>query len=315
MWVCPIHMHQYNSRLNGLSGRRRNNCIPISSLGKTRTIQCAMVVQARESFAAYVLDAINGTNLKGVSWHAVASHSDQETLELIGTLGRASDVFALLGKNSEQVNAALAALRGLGIHVLAFLSDLDPAVRSSYIGGDNRASGRLAAFIIGRCLERDSEGAVALITSKLAYRAWEDREIGFRSLLRERFPGVRIIEAMVDKDPVDASCNDLVSALTGGRAIGAIYNVTGENRALAEALYEITPFPRPLYITHELDGASEPLLRSGMIDFLIVQSLDAVIKAASRVLFDLRAGKAVIANAQLVPTELLSKFNPQLEEA
>ena len=84
-----------------------------------------MVVQARKSFAAYVLDAINGTNLKGVSWHAVASHSDQETLELIGTLGRASDVFALLGKNSEQVNAALAALRGLGIHVLAFLSDLD----------------------------------------------------------------------------------------------------------------------------------------------------------------------------------------------
>jgi len=269
-----------------------------------------MVVQARESFAAYVLDAINGMNLKGVSWHAVASHSDQETLELIGTLGRASDVFALLGKNSEQVNAALAALRGLGIHVLAFLSDLDPAVRSSYVGGDNRASGRLAAFIIGRCLERDSEGAVALITSKLAYRAWEDREIGFRSLLGRRFPGVRII-----KDPGDASCNDLVSVLTGGRAIGAIYNVTGENRALTEALYEIPLSRRPLYITHELDGASEPLLRSGMIDFLIVQSLDAVIKAASRVLFDLRAGKAVIANAQLVPTELLSKFNPQLEEA
>src|SRR6516164_748973 len=204
-------MHQYSSTMNGFSDGDQNACIRFSSAGRSRTMRCAMVVQARESFASYVLEAINGMNLKSVSWHAVASHSDQETLELIGTLGRASDVFALLGKNSEQVNAALAALRGLGIHVLAFLSDLDPAVRSSYVGGDNRASGRLAAFIIGRCLERDSEGAVALITSKLAYRGWEDREIGFRSLLGRRFPGVRIIEAMVDKDPVDASCNDLVS--------------------------------------------------------------------------------------------------------
>ena len=60
-------------------------------------------------------------------------------------------------------------------------------------------------------------------------------------------------------------------------------------------------------------GASEHLLRSGMIDFLIVQSLDAVIKLASRVLFDLRAGTELISRAQLVPTELLSKFNPQPE--
>jgi LacI family transcriptional regulator len=272
-----------------------------------------MVVQARESFASYVLEAINGMNLKSVSWHAVASHSDQETLELIGTLGRQSDVFALLGKNNEQVNTALAALRDLGIHVLAFLSDLDPEVRSSYIGGDNRAGGRLAALIVGRCLEWDSEAAVALIASKLAYRSWEDREIGFRSLLRGRFPGVRIVEATIDNDSADASCNNIVSVLTGGCRIGAIYNVTGENEALTEALHEIPSSRRPLYITHELDGASEPLLRSGMIDFLIVQSINPVIKLASRVLFDLRAGKALISRAQLVPTELLSKFNPQPE--
>jgi LacI family transcriptional regulator len=308
-------MHQYNSILDGFSGGPQNACVRSSSPGKSRTIRCAMVVQARESFASYVLGAINGMNLKGVSWHAVASRSDQETLELIGTLGRASDVFALFGKNSEQVNAALAVLRDLGIHVLAFLSDLDPAVRSSYIGGDNRASGRLAALIIGRCLERGPQAAVALITSKLAYRAWEDREIGFRSLLRGRFPGVRIIEAITDNDSADASCDDLASALAGGRPIGAIYNVTGENQALTKALYEIPLSRRPLYITHELDGASEPLLRSGIIDFLIVQSLDAVIKIASRVLFDLRAGKAPIAKAQLVPTELLSKFNPEPEKA
>src|SRR6516162_4348491 len=268
-------MHQYNSMLNDVSDGPHAS-LRFSSPGKPRTMRCAMVVQARESFASYVLEAINGMNLKGVSWHAVASHSDQETLELIGTLGRQSDVFALLGKNNEQVNTALAALRDLGIHVLAFLSDLDPEVRSSYIGGDNRAGGRLAALIVGRCLERDSEAAVALIASRLAYRSWEDREIGFRSLLRGRFPGVRIVEAMIDNDSADASCNDIVSVLAGGCRIGAIYNVSGENEMLTKALHEIPSSRRPLYITHELDGASEPLLRSGMIDFLIVQSINPV---------------------------------------
>jgi hypothetical protein len=128
-------MHQYRSRLNGFSGDPQSVCNRFSSSVKPGTIRCGMVIQTRESFASYILEAISGTNVKGVSWHAVASHSDGETLELIETLGRQSDVFALLGKNSEQVNAALAPLRVLGIHVLAFLSDLDPAVRSSYIGG------------------------------------------------------------------------------------------------------------------------------------------------------------------------------------
>jgi len=307
-------MHQHNSILNDASGGPRHASLRFSFPGKSRTIRCAMVVHARESFASYVLDAINGMNLKGVSWYAVASHSDQETLELIGRLGRESDVFALLGKNSEEVSVALAGLRDVGIHVMAFLSDLDPAVRSSYIGGDNRAGGRLAAFIIGRCLERDSEAVAALITSKLAYRAWEDREIGFRSVLGGRFPGVKVIEVMIDHDLAGASCHDIASALAGGRTVGAIYNVTGENEVLTEAMNEIPLSRRPLYVTHELDRTSEPLLRSGMIDFLMVQSLDAVIKIASRVLIDLRAGNAPIAKAQLVPTELLSKFNPEPEK-
>jgi hypothetical protein len=75
-----------------------------------------MVVHARESFAYRVLDAINGIIAPAVSLHAVATRSEQETLEQIGTLGRGADVFGLLGKNSQQVNAALEALRGSGIH-------------------------------------------------------------------------------------------------------------------------------------------------------------------------------------------------------
>jgi LacI family transcriptional regulator len=271
-----------------------------------------MVVQARESFSCYILDTIGKIKLSGISWQGVASRSDQETIELIEAFGRRSDVLAVFGKNSEPVNAALAPLRDAGIHVLAFLSDLDPAVRSSYVGGDNRAGGKLAGFLIGRRLERDPMSAVALVTSRLGYRAWEDREIGFRSLLRGKFPQVRIIELVLERDSTSPdAAPDLASALAGGQHISAVYNVTGENETLTGALLEIPAAEKPLYVTHELDGASEPLLRSGVIDFLIVQKFENAVKNASRILFDALTGSAQPAKTDLVPTELLSRFNPE----
>ena len=87
----------------------------------------------------------------------------------------------LLGKNAETVKAALLEFRSLGIPVIALVSDLDASVRTTYIGGDNRAAGQLAGFIFGRSLERESGVQVAIVACNLAYRCWEDRAIGFRS--------------------------------------------------------------------------------------------------------------------------------------
>jgi ABC-type sugar transport system substrate-binding protein len=308
-----FNMHQYRSELNG---RRPTVSEARSRFGlqaRPLTIHCTIVVQARDSLASYVLGAVNRTSLKGIIWRPVASHSEAETLKLINESGRDSDVFAFLGTNSEPVKAALATLREMGIYILAFLSDLDSAVRSTYIGGDNRAGGRLAALIIGRCLEREADAAASLITSKVPYRAWEDREIGFRSLLRARFPAIRIIELTIDDHSPEWPGNQLAPETTNEPAVGAIYNVTGENRQSIEAASTHSRSRRPLYITHDFDRSSAALLRSGMIDFLIIQNLDAAINATSRILFDLRAGNEPTTQAQLVPTELLSKYNLQPE--
>jgi len=161
-------------------------------MGVTR---CNIVVQAGAVFTRSVLDAVRRLTKKrvgGVSIDAVASQSDEETLELIETLGRQSEVFALLGKNTEPVKAALLELRSFGIPVIALGTDLDANVRSTYIGADNRAAGHLAGFIFGRCVEREFGAQVALIASDFSYRCWEDREIGFRSLLRRRFPQIEM---------------------------------------------------------------------------------------------------------------------------
>jgi len=311
-------MYHKHSGANGFTGEPENLFVRAVGAGILRATRCSIVVQAGAAFTRSVLDAVQQATQKGVgsvSIHAVASGSEAETLELIRTLGQQSDAFALLAKNTERVKSALLDLRALGIPVIALVSDLDANVRSTYIGADNRAAGQLAGFIFGRCLERESDVEVALVACNLSYRCWEDREIGFRSLLRRRFPQIKIVEVVKESDSPEAMYEAALRVLRRGRAIGGIYNVAGENQGLAKAIDEIQFPRRPLYITHDMDEATEPLLRAGVIDFLITQNLESVVRMAKRFLIGLRTGTAWNGEANLVPVELISKFNPQMGTA
>jgi LacI family transcriptional regulator len=80
---------------------------------------------------------------------------------------------------------------------------------------------------------------------------------------------------------------------------------------LARVIREIQLPRRPLYIAHELDETTEPLLRAGVIDFLITQNLEAVVNAARRFLIGLRTGMARTGEVHFVPIDLVSSFNLQ----
>jgi LacI family transcriptional regulator len=309
-----LMIYHNHSRSNGSSSRSENSSSRSATRGTNGATRCTVVVQTNAAFTRSVLDAIRRFSKKGshgVSIHAVGSQSDEETLELIGTAGRQSDAFALLGKNNELVKAALLELRCLGIPVIALVSDLDASVRSTYIGGDNRAAGQLAGFIFGRSLERESGAQVAMVTCNLAYRCWEDRQIGFHSLLRQRFPQINIVEAVAESDSPQAICEASLRVLSNGCAVGGIYNLVGGDLGLAQAITEILLPRRPLYITHQLDEATEPLLRAGVIDFLITDNLESIVNAAKRFVVGLRTGAARSGEVNLIPIELISKFNLQ----
>ena len=278
------------------------------------TIRCSIVVQTNAGFAHWVLDAVRRfvqKSPRGIAIHLAASQSDEETLELIGTLRHQADVFALLGKNTEGVKASLLELRSLGIPVIAFVSDLDASVRTTYIGGDNRAAGQLAGFILGRSLERELGVQVAIVACNLAYQCWEDRKIGFRSLLRQRFPQISVIEVVAETELVQASCDTTLQVLSNGHAVGGIYNLVGESLGLAQAISEVGFPRRPLYITHDLEEVTVPLLRAGAIDFLITQSLESIVNAVKRFVIGLRNGTNRSRTLNLIPIELVSKFNLQ----
>jgi LacI family transcriptional regulator len=270
-----------------------------------------IVIQAGETFTRSVLDTVqklqNGES-SAANLEAAASRSDEETIELIQTLGRNLDGIALVSKNIEPVKSALKELRSTGKNVVALVSDLDATVRNAYVGIDNRAAGQLAAFLLGRCLERAGEAKVAVVVGYFSYLCQEDREIGFRSLLRQRFPQIEIVEVIKGDDSREATYEATLRLLKNRRDIAGIYNVAGGNFGLAKAIDEARPDRRPLYIAHEVNEVTEPLLRKGVIDFLILQNIDSLVRTSRQVLTDLRLSAGSVRELNYLPVQVVSEF-------
>jgi len=281
----------------------------VSDLRKTYRFQA--VVQAGETFTRSVLERVRKLSEAdggGATMQALASRSDEETIELIRSAGRESDGLALVSKNIEPVKSALKELQGEGKPVVALVSDLDPTIRKAYVGIDNRAAGQLAAFILGRCLERAAEAKVAVVVGYFSYLCQEDREIGFRSLLRQRFPKIEIVEVIKGDDSREATYEAALRLFKQRRDIAGVYNVAGGNHGLARAIQEAQLEQRPLYITHEVNDVTEPLLRTGIIDFLISQNVEGLVRTSKQVLTDLTLGTGSVRELNYLPVQVVSEF-------
>jgi LacI family transcriptional regulator len=141
-----------------------------------------------------------------------------------------------------------------------------------------------------------------------SYLCQEDREIGFRSLLRQRFPQIEIVEVIKGDDSREATYAAALQLLRNRRDIAGIYNVAGGNFGLTRAIDEAGLDRRPLYITHEVNEVTEPLLRTGVIDFLISQNIESLVRTSRQVLIDLRLGTASVRELNYLPVQVVSEF-------
>jgi LacI family transcriptional regulator len=283
-----------------------------TNLGLQTRSKFGLVVQAGQAFTQSLLNEVQrlvDAGLADATFDGFASRSDDETVDLIRTVGRDRNGIAVVAKNVEPIKSAVQELRNAGKPVVALVSDLDSHFRSAYVGIDNRAAGQVAGLILGRCLERTVKPKVAVVVGNFSYRCHEDREIGFRSLLRQRFPEIEIVEVIKGDDSREATYEAAFRFLKSRDDIAGIYNVAGGNQGLARAVQERGFTQRPLYITHELNEVTEPLLRSGVIDFLITQSLEALVRLAKQCLIGLSLGTGSVREANHVPVQIISELN------
>ena len=167
-----------------------------------------------------------------------------------------------------------------GVPVVTLVTDLPRSQRLAYVGMDNRAAGRTAAFLLGRTLGR---------SKRRHHRTYRQPQLPGRGGARDRLPrpAARTFpEALCGRGDgtygLDRETRRRVAAcLKERRDIVGVYSMGGGNRGILEA-FDDARRPVLAYIGHDLDAENRALLEAGRIDAIIDHDVVADARDALR---------------------------------
>jgi LacI family transcriptional regulator len=86
---------------------------------------------------------------------------NQDGADFAAELAKMTDLdgIALLAPDVPQVKLAINELVRSGVHVVTLFSDVPGSLRETFVGADNRAAGRTAGMLLGRCMPRNEAAA------------------------------------------------------------------------------------------------------------------------------------------------------------
>jgi LacI family transcriptional regulator len=231
----------------------------------------------------------------------------------------------LKAPEAPEVNAAVLRLSEAGIPVVTLVSDLPFSKRVAYVGMDNRSAGATAAYLVNQWLgdfpgSPDSPGSpgspgcpgrgsrILVALSRSVFRGEEEREIGFRSAIRERWPHRHLAE-ITDSDGLDTSVYRLaLDALDRHEDIEAVYSIGGGNRAILDA-FDARRRPCRAFIAHDLDRDNRELLEAGRLSAVLYHDLRRDMHRACQIIMQAHGaldGPIVTAPA---PIQVITPFN------
>jgi LacI family transcriptional regulator len=285
-----------------------------------RVFMVDIVMQTPARFSAAVKTALEH-ELPSLRPAVVRSRFDfRETChprEIAGALDaiarRGSRGVILKAPEAPEVNAAVSRLAEAGIPVVTLVTDLPFSKRVAYVGMDNRSAGAAAAYLVNQWLGQRT-GRVLIALSRTVFRGEEEREIGFRAAIRERWPHRRLTE-ITDTDGLDSSVYRLtLDVLDRHPDIEAVYSIGGGNRAILEA-FDDRHRPGPVFIGHDLDADNRELLKAGRLSAVLYHDLRRDMHRACQIIMQAHGAlDGPIATAP-APTQVITPFNIPPETA
>lgn len=238
--------------------------------------------EALADAAAAVNRSVSGAMITG---HYVStSRTEPEALaRKVLEDGLASDGVLLVAREHPAINRAVRRLRSENVPVICLTTDLPSSRRSAYVGNDQYAAGSVAGLLIGRALPSDRNRI--MIVMSVPFRCQQEREMGFRRVLRAEFPYLRIEERVISDDQPETTYEQLSRYFEVNGVPAAIYNVGGANRGVAKAL-EQSGHRETIFVGHELTARSRQLLERGTMDYVIAHDFEAELAMAVRCIQD-----------------------------
>jgi LacI family transcriptional regulator len=201
------------------------------------------------------------------------------------------------------VREAVAELARAEVPVVTVLTDIAGVDRLAYLGLDNRAAGRTAGLLMGRFCK--GTGKLAVVWGGQLYRSHEERESGFRSVLRSERPDLQSVELITGNDNPEVTRARVREAIAAHRDLVGIYCVGGGVAGAADAIEQASLAPQVVLIGHNYNPETKPYLLSGTIHALVHQDMGRI---AADALVCLSTRK-VAHTAARIPIEIITREN------
>ena len=96
--------------------------------------------------------------------------------------------------------------------------------------------------------------------------------MGFRSVIRENFPHLQVIDALEIGESEPAAFETTRRLMTDGTDLAAIYNIGAGSSGIARALEGIPVDRKPVFVAHDLSFDTRRHLLTGTIDAVLDQN-------------------------------------------
>jgi LacI family transcriptional regulator len=204
---------------------------------------------------------------------AVTYFESLEPARVVETLRRATekaDALIIVAYEHPDITAALRQV-SRAMPVVTLASDLPGTGRLAYVGIDNRGAGRVAGELMGRFLG-DAGGKVLVMTGMHDFLGHEERESGFRSVLRRRFPNCDIVETVESREQSAVTERLTRDAFRRYPDLRGIYNISVGDEGVGAALQALDRVRSTVFVGHELNDISRRLLIEGTLDAVLDQN-------------------------------------------
>jgi LacI family transcriptional regulator len=201
------------------------------------------------------------------------------------------------------VREAVAELARAQIPVVTVLTDIAGVDHLAYLGLDNRAAGRTAGFLMARFCR--VPGKLAVVWGGQLFRSHEERESGFRSVLRAERPDLQSVELITNNDNPGITRDRLREALAVNKDLVGVYCVGGAVAGAADAIEQAGLAPQIVLIGHNYNPETKPYLISGTIHALVHTDMDRIAADALACL----AGRKAAPGPARIPIEIITREN------
>lgn len=223
--------------------------------------------EAAESAAKRIFSQDPSVEIKA-ELHVSYMVDPNEFAQRIEAAAATSDGIILVAREHPAISDAVRVMTGRGVPVICLTTDLPSSGRTAYVGPDQYVSGATAGWLCGRMLPSGGTGRVLFVYS-VPFRCHQDREQGFRHVLRSEFPALAIDEKVSSDESVEVIYEAVRRYIGKNGPPAAIYNVSGANLGVGRALEDEGLSNKTIFVGHELNVNSRSLLERGIMDVAI----------------------------------------------